>query len=182
MTTVTFADEPATAAIPDSPADIIPEVSDVEYPCQVCGKEAGPYGGRGRKPTRCSEHKKSGSSTGVRAPRITGNNAALAAQATEAICSLDGMAALGARIIGFTNTAEVIEEADEVFRLRVHAALLNSPDTARKILRYGSKAGDSALFIAIGLHLATVLPVFMGEAKTKKAEREAKRLAEQENQ
>src|SRR5215471_6273072 len=177
--TVTFSDE---TTVPDDArtlTDSVPDLSDIEYPCEICGKEAGPYGGRGRKPKRCSEHKKQQNrSTNV--SKVSGTNAQLAAQATEALCSIDGMAALGARIIGFTNTAETIEEADEVFRLRVNAALLNSPDTARKILRYGSKAGDSALFIAIGLHIATILPVFMTEAKEKKAEREAKRIAEKE--
>jgi len=176
--TVTFADEVTT--VRDVPPDFSDEV--IEYPCEVCGQEAGPYGGRGRKPKRCAVHKKSSSSSGTpRAPRVSGTNAQLAAQATEALCSIDGMMALGARIIGFTDTAETIEEADETFRLRVSAALLNSPDTARKILRYGSKAGDSALFIAIGLHIATIAPVFMREAKDKKAERDAKRAEEQES-
>lgn len=178
MTTV-FADETSVPTDARELTDFVPEVSDIEYPCVVCGKEAGPYGGRGRKPTRCAEHKKQQNRTSS-APKVSGTNAQLAAQATEALCSIDGMAALGARIIGFTNTAETIEEADETFRLRVNAALLNSPDTARKILRYGSKAGDSALFIAIGLHIATILPVFMTEAKMKKAERDAKRAAEEE--
>lgn len=177
--TMTFNDEASVPNDARALTDSVPEVSDIEYPCDVCGKEAGPYGGRGRKPKRCSEHKKQQSrSTGT--PKVSGTNAQLAAQATEALCSIDGMAALGARVIGFINTAETIEEADEVFRLRIHTALLNSPDTARKILRYGSKAGDSALFIAIGLHIATILPVFMNEAKEKKAERDAKRALEEE--
>src|SRR6185436_2918974 len=162
--TITFEDAPDDIRDIDS----IPEVSDIEYPCTVCGKEAGPYGGRGRKPTKCPDHKKA-ASAGARAPKVTGTNATLAAQATEALCSIDGLSALGARIIGFTETADIIEEADEAFRARVHMALLNSPDTARKILRYGSKAGDSALFIAIGLHIATIVPVFLNEAKQKKA-------------
>jgi hypothetical protein len=175
MTAVTFSDESATSV-----PDITPDLSDQpEYACQVCGKEL-TYGGRGRKPKYCDEHKKSSSSTGTRTPRVTGNNAALAAQATEALCSIDGMMALGARLVGFAETATVIEEADDTFRLRVHTALLNSPDTARRILRYGSKAGDSALFIAIGLHIATIAPVFMTEAKEKKAERLAKQAEEQE--
>jgi hypothetical protein len=177
MTAVAFADEP-TMTNPD----VTPEATDApEYPCDVCGQEAGPYGGRGRKPTKCPAHKKV-KGANARAPRITGNNAALATQATEAICSLDGMMALGARLVGFSKTAEVIEDNDEVFRIRVNAALLNSPDMARKILRYGSKGGDAALFIAIGLHIATIAPVFMTEAKEKKAEKEyARQLAEQEN-
>lgn len=179
----TFTDEihvPDTVASLES--DAIPVVSDVEYPCKICGKEAGPYGGRGRKPTKCDEHKKA-QSTGTRAPRVTGSNDMLARQATEALCSIDGFMSLGARMIGFTDTAEVIEEADEVFRLRVHTALLNNPDTARKILRYGSKAGDTALFIAIALHVATIAPVFMMEAKTRKALKaeERARLEESNN-
>lgn len=175
MTAVAFSDEPTI----DVPTDAIPDLVDgPEYPCEVCGKEAGPYGGRGRKPKRCIEHKRT-SSSGTRAPRLTGTNATLAAQATEALCSIDGMLALGARIVGFTDTAAVIEENDETFRMRVHAALLNSPDMCRRILKVGSKAGDSALIIAIALHAATIAPVFLNEAKEKKAERDAKKIEEQ---
>lgn len=170
-----FVDE-SPSSVPD---DLIPETTDVEYPCVECGEEAGPYGGRGRKPTRCPKHKKTPSNNAARATRITGTNATLAAQATEALCSIDGMMALGARIVGFTNTASVIEEADETFRLRVHAALLNSPDMCRRILKVGSKAGDSALIIAIALHIATIAPVFLNEAKEKKEEKALKRLEEE---
>ena len=162
------------------PSDVIPEVSDVEYPCSVCGKEAGPYGGRGRKPTKCTEHKKSTASNGPRAPRVTGTNDALARQATEALCSINGMMALGARIIQFTDTADAIEAEDETFRMRVYMALLNNPNTARRIVAMGSKAGDSALLVAIGLHIMSIAPVFMKESKVKKAEREARKAEEVE--
>lgn len=173
----TFVDE---TVVPDSPADIIPEVSDVEYPCEVCGKEAGPYGGRGRKPKRCEDHKKNRSVPTASAPRVGGANLKLAEQATEVLCSIDGLLILGATIVGFSDTAKTIADADEVFRTRVLSALVNSPDTARKIIRYGSKAGDSALFFAIGLHIATIAPVFLSEAKEKKAIRDAKRAEEAE--
>lgn len=180
MTTLTFQEE-QTAPMDEPTPDVFPPVSDVDDPCKECGRQIDtPYGGRGRRPTKCLECKGKSKSPAVRATKVTGTNAVLAAQATEAICSIDGMMALGARIVGFTATAEIIEEADEVFRLRVNAALLNSPDMSRKILRYGSKAGDSAFFIAIALHIATIAPVFMGEAKQKKAEK-AERLA-QENE
>jgi hypothetical protein len=176
MTAIAFADE---MTIPDVTPDVIPEVSDVEYPCVVCGREAGPYGGRGRKPTRCPEHKKTPGGSARTTPRVTGTNATLAAQATEALCSIDGILQLGTTVMGFTETASVIADADEVFRMRVHAALINSPDTCRKILRYGSKAGDSALVIAILLHVATIAPVFVQEAKAKKAERVAIQAAKE---
>lgn len=184
MTAIAFADE---TTIPDLPRDVAPDLSDVEYPCQhevspgvICGKEAGPYSGRGRKPKRCPEHKKVAPTPRGTSPRITGTNAVLAAQATEALCSIDGVLQLGAAMFGLVETASVIADADEVFRIRVNNALLNSPDTCRKILRYGSKAGDSALLIAIGLHIATIAPVFVGEAKAKKAARDAEKAAEAE--
>lgn len=169
------------------PPDVTPQTSEIEYPCNFrlpngsdCGKESGPYGGRGRKPVKCLDHRGAkGISTGTRTSRVTGSNAVLAAQATEALCSIDGMLMLGASIMQFTDTAATIAQADEVFRLRVEAALINSPDTSRKILRYGSKAGDSALLIAILLHVATIAPVFMREVKEKKLKRDAEKLAEQ---
>jgi hypothetical protein len=170
--TATFVDEP-TVRVPDIVPDFDDAGSNVEYPCSVCGQEAGPYGGRGRKPTKCDTHKKAPGSSSPRVPRLTGKSAELAAQATEALCAIDGIMSLGARIVGFTRTAETIENADEVFRIRVNAALINSPDMCRKILRYGSKGGDASLFIAIGLHIATIAPVFMSEAKEKKIERDA---------
>lgn len=176
MTAVTFSDEPDV----DFPKDTTPDLSDVEYPCQqempgggICGKESGPYSGRGRKPKKCPDHKKSIPTPRGSAPKITGTNAVLAAQATEALCSIDGMLQLGAAVMGFTETSAVIAEADEVFRIRVNAALLNNPNSARKILSWGGKAGDAGLFIAIGLHIATIAPVFAHEAKQKKAERDA---------
>lgn len=173
--TMTFTEES-----PEVPTDVIPEVSDVEYPCDVCGKEAGPYGGRGRKPTKCPEHKKSKATSGSKAPRVTGTNDALARQATEALCSINGMMALGARIVQLTDTADAIEAEDETFRMRVYMALLNNPNTARRIVAMGSKAGDSALLVAIGLHVMSIAPVFMKETKAKKAERDARRAEEQE--
>jgi hypothetical protein len=172
----TFTDE-EMPAIELAESDAIPPVSDVEYPCSICGAESGPYGGRGRKPTKCPVHKKS-AATSTRVPRVTGSNDVLAKQATEALCQIDGMLSLGARVVGFSDTADAIDDADEVFRLRVYTALLNSPDTARKIVRMGSKAGDSALLIAIGLHITSILPVFMKESRAKREERAIRKLEE----
>lgn len=39
------------------PMDIPPPASDFDYACETCGKEL-TYGGRGRKPRFCAEHKK----------------------------------------------------------------------------------------------------------------------------
>lgn len=42
--------------LPDMPADDVPPVNDFEHSCEVCGIEL-TYGGRGRKPKRCADHK-----------------------------------------------------------------------------------------------------------------------------
>src|ERR1700754_2371653 len=102
------------------PEDTVPaDLTDVEYPCEVCGKEAGPYAGRGRKPTRCPEHKK-GKSNGSSATsrRVTGNAASLAAQATEVLLQLNSILALGAMAIGLNDTAATIAHGNDVFAER----------------------------------------------------------------
>jgi hypothetical protein len=154
--------------------DMVPPVSDVDNPCASCGREIDVvYGGRGRRPTKCSTCKGSKKNTTPSSLKGNSGNEKLAAQATEALCSIDGMLELGAKIVGLTDTADAIAEADEVFRIRVNMALVNSPDTCRRILRYGSKAGDSALFIAIALHIATIVPVLKNEVSRKRAEKAA---------
>jgi len=58
-----------------------------EYACVVCGREIF-YGGRGRKPKYCDEHRTGNSPNkdSVRSKtKITGGTAQLAAQATEAL-------------------------------------------------------------------------------------------------
>jgi hypothetical protein len=153
--------------------DSIPPVSDIEFPCVVCGQEAGPYSGRGRRPSRCAEHKQGAKTKTVPADggeKLVGNEK-LAAQAADMLCQIDGMLAFGAQIVGLTDTANTIMEADEAFKQRVTAALVNSPKTARKIMQMGSKAGDTALLVAILLHIGTIAPVFYGEVKTKRAEK-----------
>lgn len=40
----------------DTQADTAPPLGDFEYSCEVCGVEL-KYGGRGRKPTKCKQHK-----------------------------------------------------------------------------------------------------------------------------
>lgn len=51
--------------VPDGFADEAPNLKAAatpEYACEVCGKEL-IYGGRGRKPTRCDEHKRNAGKT-----------------------------------------------------------------------------------------------------------------------
>lgn len=56
--------------LPEMPSDDVPPVSDFEYSCEVCGVEL-TYGGRGRKPKRCAEHK-TGARSGKTPARASG--------------------------------------------------------------------------------------------------------------
>src|SRR4051812_5885146 len=102
-----------TDASPDD-VDTSPPLADVECPCKICGQEAGPYGGRGPKPKFCPEHKKSGKTT---APRVTGNAANLAAQATGVLVQLNGMIALGIMALGLNETGHAFAAANDLFEL-----------------------------------------------------------------
>lgn len=156
------------------PRDSAPESSDVEYACTVCGKEAGPYSGKGRKPTKCGEHKKGTASTS----RASNSNSALATQAVDALMQINGFMTLGAMITGFYQTASAITDAEDGFRRQAHAALLTDPALCRSILRGGTKSGKVALVIAYLMMGATIFPTAKAEFVAKRdARAEAKILA-----
>lgn len=169
--TITF--EPAS--IPDDyPTDSIPETSDIEYPCDICGKEAGPYSGRGRKPKKCAEHRKVPSS-GTK--RVTGAPANLAAQATAVLVQVNGMMAIGLMATQFHRTAHALAEANSSFEPQAYQALLTDPDLCKLILKSGGASGKVSLALAyVGLAM-TIAPAAMGEYAEKKAEREARKVA-----
>jgi hypothetical protein len=156
----------------DAP-DSIPPTLEVEYPCEVCGNEAGPYGGRGRKPKRCAVHKKG--STG-QSRKVTGNVASMAAQATAVLEQLNGIITIGLMAVGYTDTARAIAGENDAFAQKAHQALLTDPELCRMILKGGVKSGKIALGIAYGSMLMTVAPTAVVEYKEKKEERERARL------
>lgn len=160
MTMPTFGDE----------TDSIPPTSEVEYPCTVCGKEAGPYKGTGRKPTKCPDHKR-GTST-VRANRPALPNDKLAAQAADALVQLNGLAMIGLMTTGFNSTASAMQLTQDGFRQAAYEALLTDPALCRSILRAGTTSGKVALIIAYGMMLSAVVPTALVEAREKRAARE----------
>lgn len=151
--------------------DTVPPLENVEYPCEVCGKEAGPYGGRGRKPKRCDEHKKN-QTRKQQSPRITGSAATLAAQATQVLMQMNGFLAIGCMAMQYHATAGSIAQASELFESQVHAALLADTELCKYILKSGSMSSKAALGMAYGSLLFTVLPTAYMEYKEKKAARE----------
>lgn len=159
------------------PMDSIPPTTDVEYPCKNCGKEAGPYGGRGRKPTLCTDCKPNKSvSSGGQSRKITGSMASMAAQATKVLEQLNGIFAIGLMAVGYIETARAIAGENEAFCEKAHQALLTDPELCKLILKGGVNSGRIGLGIAYGSMGIGVAPVAMMEFKAKKEERTRVRM------
>ncbi len=156
------------AIVPATPAEPTPDEapeSTHELSCTECGKEL-VYGGRGRKPTKCDDHKRTPPTTTAR--RSLGKSDQLAAQATEALCQMNGILAIGVMMLGLPLTAEALETSKDVFREQAYSALLTDPGMCAMILRGGTSSGKIALVIAYGMLGATVIPVGMMEVKAKR--------------
>ncbi len=151
--------------------DSVPPMDDIEYPCEVCGREAGPYGGKGPKPKKCPDHKRQTRSTG--STRKT-NNDALAAQASAVLEQLNGVVAVMAMAVGFNMTASAIAANNDAFRENAYEALKTDPDLCKLICKGGVKSGKLALGLAYGAFGTQVVPVAMTEFKQKKEERRIK--------
>lgn len=164
-------DEPLT--------DTVPDLDDVEYPCVVCGRESGPYGGRGRKPKRCPEHKTAATTGTRRATRVTGKDANLAAQATGVLSQLNGIIAIGLMAIGMNDTASAIAAHNDGFEEQANAALLTDPDLCRLILKGGVKSAKIGLGLAYVSMGVGVMPIAVEEARVKKTERLARKEAQE---
>lgn len=160
----------------DIPPDTVPsDLTDVEYPCDICGKEAGPYSGRGPHPKRCDTHKKGGRKSSVR--KVTGSTANRAAQATEVLVQLNGILAIGAMALGLNGTAASIAAGNDTFAERAHAALLTDNSLCDLILKGGVKSAKISLGIAYAGLGVQVVPTAIREIQEKRAE--ALRLREE---
>lgn len=161
----TFSDE----KVPDESA-----VADDTLRCEECGKPI-QYSGRGRKPKRCEEHRKSG---GTKSPRKSlGSNETLAAQATEALIQANGLLALGLMFAHMPVTASSLKEAEDGFREQAYNALLTDPALCKTILKAGTTGGRTSLIIAYGMLAGAVVPVGLMEFKANRAEAAEKRAA-----
>jgi len=149
--------------------DVIPETDTVEYPCVICGREAGPYRGRGRKPTHCPDHKKTQSKIGRKSPK----NDALAAQAADALVQVNRMAAFGATVIGYEDTGDALRSAQDEFRNAAHAALVTDEELCRAILRGGALSARLSLVLTYGMMLTVVGPVAVHEHRTRRDYKQA---------
>lgn len=159
--------------------DDVPELENVEYPCDVCGREAGPYSGRGPHPKKCTEHKRV-SAKGTRSPRVTGNVANMAAQATGVLVQLNGIMAIGLMAVGMNGTASALAAGNDIFEQQAYAALMTDPDLCKLILKGGVKSAKISLAMAYGTLGFSVMPTAMAEVKEKREIRAARKAEEEE--
>lgn len=157
--------------IPEDTATLVIETADVprdesplpEYACTVCGVEL-TYSGRGRKPTKCDEHKR-----GSSGPRktSTGNANALGKQAAMALAQINGLIATVCMVAPdpyrLPATASAIALANDAFEEAAANALSTDPKLAKLILRAGGASGKVALVIAYGMLAGAVVPVAITE-------------------
>jgi hypothetical protein len=155
--------------------DEAPPLADVTDPCKKCHQQIDtPYGGRGPRPKFCLTCKSTGG-TKRQAPRITGKDQNLAAQATTVLVQLNSMIALGAAALGLFRTGGAIVSANEGFEAAAYQALLTDPELCKSIMRSGAKSGKVALTMAYGGLAMAVIPTAAEELKDKKAARDLKR-------
>lgn len=157
------------ADMPTEEFDTVPPTIDVEFPCSVCGRESGPYGGRGPKPTKCVDHKKT-KTTGS-GPKVTGKNADLAAQATNSLSAINGVMAMVAGAMGFHRTMKAMFEVNEDFEKTAYKALVTDPKLCAQILRVGeasARFGLGMAYLGMGMGIA---PTLADEYREKKAAR-----------
>ena len=164
------------------PDEAPPHVTDNDtLRCEECGK-ALEYGGRGRKPKYCEDHRKSASKgTASNGRKNVGDNAKLAAQATEALIQVNGLVAMCALWGGLDMTCESIRTAEDAFREQTYNALLTDPALCKTILKAGTTSGKVSLLIAYGMLAGAVGPVAYLELQMKKEAREQARLEAGDN-
>lgn len=152
-------------------APLTTETVGEEYPdkCLTCGKGV-PYGGAGRRPKYCDEHKKTRAKS---SPRASGRgDAKLAANAARMLGQLNGLIGMGLAAYGLDMTAAAIAKAEEQFVESATTALENDPKLARKITSLGASTGKASLAVAYGMLGAAIAPVAVVELRMKKAAQE----------
>ena len=159
------------------PMDDVPPLADVENPCKECGREIDvAYGGRGPRPRYCSACKPNKQSR-RQAPKVTGKDQSLAAQATGVLVQVNAMIAMGAAALGLFRTGGAIAEANNTFEAAAYQALLTDPELCKLILKSGAKSAKISLGLAYGGMAMAVAPTAVMELRERKADRDAKREA-----
>lgn len=158
----------------DKPDDDAAPPTSFEYACETCAKEIY-YGGRGRKPRFCEEHKPNKAARG----KGSGSNAQLARQASEVLVQVNAFLAIGLMLppLQLTETASALAEANDGFGVSAYEALLTDPGLAKLILRGGGASGKLALVLAYVMLGGSVVPVGVNEFRERKANADRSEVA-----
>ncbi len=156
-----------TTTIPDELPSNAPDIDSTDLSCEVCGTPI-TYAGRGRKPTRCDEHKRSKTSGTGSAPRRNVRN-------VEAACAaLDGLyQAMLMPLFAVSPDAGAAWVAQiEQLNARNRIILSGDPALARKIVDGASKGGGAALLISHVIAVGPVASIAVRDVRTRRAARQ----------
>lgn len=164
---------------PADPVDDDNNTQTKEYTCDVCGTPLA-YGGRGRPPTRCDEHKRSGTSTGsssrAAGPRRSNKDVDAAMAALDAAhTSLSFVFMLAS-----PDAASVWEAQRPSLDARNRRILESDPALAKRIATTASKGGMPALVLSHLIAVAPTAAIAYTNIRANAAERRAMREAQQE--
>jgi len=143
--TVTVDDLP-----PETPLDIEPE-----FQCQTCGKPL-VYGGRGRKPRFCDEHKRGGNTSKIGARNVAGSDVIRAVAALEMAY---GLLRTGFMMIGAVNAASDLGRAIPQLSASNLEYLSQDKELTRAINKMGKVSGRSGFILT---HILTLGPIAIG--------------------
>jgi hypothetical protein len=171
MSALSLEDVPVRAVphingLPPLTPDDAPDISGVpEFSCETCGKELH-YGGRGRKPKFCDEHKRNSS---TRSSGSTTSNEKIASAALDILVQANNLCGMGLMLMQMPQTASAIAMREDAFRVQALEALKADPALCRMILKAGATSGKAMLFMAYGMLAISIAPVALEEIKAKKA-------------
>lgn len=143
------------------PSDPIIVSSDRE--CEVCGTPL-LYSGKGRPPTRCDEHKRSGS--GKRGSGDSGARRTSSSKDVDAaLASLDQLNGIFATVFMFASpsAAAFFAANGEKLEIRNRTCLEANPELAKKIAKAAGKTGGLGLVISYGMVLVPAFGIMREE-------------------
>lgn len=154
---------------PADPVDTAPSNGSAgAYACEVCGTPLA-YGGRGRPPTRCADHKRSsGSSGGATARRSTRDVDAAMAALNASHTSLSFLLMMVA-----PDAASAWESGRPSLDDRNRRILEADPALAKRIATAASRGGAGALVISHLIAIAPAAVIAGSKYRTARAERAA---------
>jgi hypothetical protein len=143
-----------TITVDDLPMET-PTIVEPEYSCQTCGK-ALVYGGRGRKPRYCDEHKRGGNTTKIGARNAAGSDVIRAVAALEMAY---GLMRTGFMMIGAVNAASDLGRAIPQLSASNMEYLSQDKELTRAINKMGKVSGRSGFILT---HILTLGPIAIG--------------------